>query len=264
MKKMLSTLMFAAFLFVFAETAQAAPRMINMDDAVSGKVSVQYTQDITKKIKVQISKDDIKYTYDIFNNDIVEFPLQMGEGTYRIMVLENISGTSYRILEQTEIKIGQIDDAVLFTSASQLVNFNGDMISVRDFKTMLADKKTTEEKIDLIYNFVVKNFSYDYNKMKTVQTGYIPVVDDVYNAKTGICYDFSVVFAAALRSNGIPAKLSMGYSTATGDTYHAWNEIFINGKWVVVDTTYDVSAYKAKAKWSMTKNASQFTTVKTY
>ena len=63
----------------------------------------------------------------------------------------------------------------------------------------------------------------------------------MYKDKDGICYDFSVVFAAMLRTQGIETKLIKGYSTKV-DGYHAWNQIYDSEKeeWYTVDSTYDI------------------------
>ena len=46
------------------------------------------------------------------------------------------------------------------------------------------------------------------------------------------------LFAAMLRSVGVPTKLIKGESSNV-EGYHAWNEVYINGKWRIVDTSYD-------------------------
>ncbi len=47
-----------------------------------------------------------------------------------------------------------------------------------------------------------------------------------------------------LRSIDIPTKLVMGYKNDI-EKYHAWNEVYLDGKWINLDTTYD-SAYVQK------------------
>ena len=65
------------------------------------------------------------------------------------------------------------------------------------------------------------------------------------------------------RSEGIPIKLVKGYSRYT-DVYHAWNEVFINGKWVVVDTTFDSVYYSNRQDYTFQKNSSDYTKVYEY
>jgi len=55
----------------------------------------------------------------------------------------------------------------------------------------------------------------------------------------GICFDSSVLLAAMLRAQGIPAKLAIGQLNTNGLTKpHAWNKVFIDGNWLKMDPTY--------------------------
>ena len=103
---------------------------------------------------------------------------------------------------------------------------------------------------------MIKNITYDYNKAETVQPGYLPDVDEILKIKTGICFDYSAVMAAMLRSVGIPTRMEIGYS---GDAYHAWvsvytkdhgwiNDIieFDGTKWTLMDPTFDANAADSK------------------
>lgn len=81
-----------------------------------------------------------------------------------------------------------------------------------------------------IYNFVIKNISYDEEKAQNVSYGYLPNVDDTLASGTGICFDYAALMTAMLRSQNIPTKLEVGYS---GDTYHAWISTYVDDKgWV--------------------------------
>lgn len=81
---------------------------------------------------------------------------------------------------------------------------------------------------------------YDDKKIMKLSSTYLPNHADTLRTKRGICYDFASLNAALLRAQGIPTRLVMG--TAKGvDGYHAWNEVFVNGKWRVIDVTRDVT-----------------------
>ena len=82
------------------------------------------------------------------------------------------------------------------------------------------------------------------------------MVDKVLEAKKGICFDYSAVMAAMLRSQGIPCKLVIGYA---GTVYHAWINVYIEGvgwvdkaiyfdgkTWTLMDPTF-VSTGKGSA-----------------
>ena len=123
---------------------------------------------------------------------------------------------------------------------------------------MMILKLTDKEKFDAIYNYVIKNYSYDYNKAATVKPGYMPDIEKIYESKSGICYDYSVLFASMLRSQGIPAKVVKGSSTLVNE-YHAWNEVFIDGNWIIVDTTVDAAYSASKAPIATIKSSNQYT-----
>lgn len=82
-------------------------------------------------------------------------------------------------------------------------------------------------------------------------------------SKSGICYDYASLFAGILRSQGIPAKLVKGYKSDLKE-YHAWNEVLIDNKWIVIDTTYDAALKDSKTKVSMIKEKSEYKNLKVY
>jgi transglutaminase-like putative cysteine protease len=109
---------------------------------------------------------------------------------------------------------------------------------------------------------VVDNIEYDSAKVYNLMYDYLPDIEKTYLEKTGICYDYASLFAAMLRSIGIPAKLVKGYSKENPDVYHAWNEVLLNGKWIVVDTTLDASNPRSNEK--MAKAVSDYLKVYEY
>jgi transglutaminase-like putative cysteine protease len=72
-----------------------------------------------------------------------------------------------------------------------------------------------------------------------------------------MCYDFSSLFASMLRSVNIPAKLVKGYGSKV-EGYHAWNEVYLDGKWQTVDTSFDAQMAQNKQSFSMYKDSSKY------
>ena len=85
---------------------------------------------------------------------------------------------------------------------------------------------------------MVGNFTYDLERAKSVQSGYLPDVDAVLAEKKGICFDYASVMTAMLRSQNIPCTLTKGYA---GSSYHAWNKVNVSGNWYQIDMTYAVT-----------------------
>jgi hypothetical protein len=55
--------------------------------------------------------------------------------------------------------------------------------------------------------------------------------------KTGDCEDKAILLQHLFMLEGIKSKIIIGKSTDEADTYHAWNEVEINGKIYIADST---------------------------
>ena len=104
-------------------------------------------------------------------------------------------------------------------------------------------------KVIAIYNYMASRYTYDNKLANEITSGkitkYIPDTAATLKGTTGICYDFSSLFAAMCRSQGIPCALTKGYA---GSSYHAWNKVNLNGKWYQIDLTYAVTRSVKNAK----------------
>lgn len=207
---------------------------IDVSNASQGYVMVKQTG-VSKRLKVQIVKDDKKYNYDLNNNGTYEaFPLQMGEGSYKIRIMQNKEGNTYFELYSAtiDVKFDQVNAP--FLCPSQYVNYNSNSAAVKKAFDLCVNAKTDVEKLTAIYSWIISNVKYDTQKAATVQTGYLPNVDDTLNTKKGICFDYAALMAAMLRSQGIPTKLICG-TVSAADLNHAWNEVYLEGQgWVTV------------------------------
>ncbi|MOA41408.1 Transglutaminase-like superfamily protein [compost metagenome] len=119
------------------------------------------------------------------------------------------------------------------------------------------------QKVQAIYNYVISNIKYDNQLAVKSTADYLPEIDRTFVTKKDICYGYSALFAAMLRSVDIPTKLVMGNSDYV-TTYHAWNEVYLNGSWVIIDTTVDAGWKGTTTTFEMIKNASKYKAAKQY
>lgn len=194
-----------------------------------GYIMVSYTG-TNEKVKLQLTgPDEVVYTYDL-HGDYETFPLTAGSGSYTVGVFENIEGTSYSTLFTQTIDVKIDDEFGPYLYANQYVNFDGDSKVVEKAEELSKPCNDDLEVIEQVYNYMISNFTYDYDKAESVQSGYLPDVDEVFEAQTGICFDYAAVMAAMLRSQRIPTRLEVGYA---GDVYHAWISTYIEEQgWV--------------------------------
>jgi Transglutaminase-like enzymes, putative cysteine proteases len=231
----------------------------------NGVINVAYKAD-NAKLKVMIEKDSKKYTYNLRNDGVAEsFPLQLGNGEYTVSVLKNIKDNQYSFLSTEKVSLNLDEQNKVYLTSIQNVNWNGGNAAIKKAKELTAGLDSDSEKLDAIYNYIVDNYRYDYDKLKNLKYDYLPDIDSMLNTNKGICYDYSSLFAAMLRSVGIPTKLVKGY-TPNAKGYHAWNEVYISetGSWLVIDTTYDSQMKASKIKYKMVKDRAQYSKVYEY
>lgn len=264
MKKISLLLFIAGVLSVLScVTAQAATgAAIDKSQTSKGVLVVSLTDFSGKTIKAQVAKGSEKYTYTL-TRSVSNLPLQMGTGEYKISVLENIAGDKYIPLVTDTVSIASLDEKEVFKASIPIIEYSASTKAVPAFKK-LTDEQTAElDKINAVYNNIINNYSYDFDKAASIKTDYVPVIDDVYEAKKGVCYDYASLMSGVLRSLGIPTKLVMGYRSEV-DGYHAWNVILIGDAWIHVDTTYDAQVINAGKTPTMKKDESKITILKIY
>ena len=204
--------------------------------------SVSYISDA--KLKVKIEKDKT-YFYDLKNDGTVEnFSLQMGNGEYKISILENIEGVFYLPVSTKTVIQNLKNPNEAFLTSIQNINWNKDSFAVVKAKELTKKLKYNTSKVKAIYKFLLKNYKYEY---ETYKSGYLPNIDAIFKSHKGMCYDYSSMFAAMLRSIGIPTKLVTGDSKNTKG-FHAWNEVYLNKKWVIIDVSYDLQVKTSMIK----------------
>ncbi len=210
---------------------------LNTNLADKGIVGIQADVQSDRKLKVKVALGDQVVYYDIKQGEMIKVPMQFGSGDYRVELFENISGSEYAGLYGEDVQISMEDNNEPYLYSSQIVNYE-DSSECYPLAEQLAQGTGTDmERLEAYYGYVVKNISYDYDKINYIDSSYIPDVDEVLDNKKGICYDYAAVLASLLREAGIPAKLVMGYRSDM-EEYHAWNQVLVGGQWVTVDATY--------------------------
>ncbi|HHX63084.1 MAG TPA: transglutaminase domain-containing protein [Epulopiscium sp.] len=243
---------------VYGQTAT-----IDKTQLSNGVINVSYKSSEDKKTKVMVSKGSDKYTYDLKSEG--QYPLQFGNGDYTVSILENASGNQYKVVTQETLKFSANNINAVYLQSIDMINWDNNMKAIKIAKELTKGLNTDKEKATVLYNYVAKNIKYDYNKAATVVAGYIPSIDATLNTSLGICFDYSVVYAAMMRSVGVPTKVIMGQNIDIKE-YHAWNEVYLSesNQWVTIDTTYDAPSIQKGIPTAMIKNISDYTTEKQY
>lgn len=203
---------------------------VDASNISQGYVMIQYTGG-SGKIKVQITKGSITYTYDLNARNAYEvFPFSEGDGTYSIKVFEHVTGNQYAQIFSKELSVSMPDPFAPFLTPNQYVNFSEGSAAVQKGAEVAANAPDAISVVTNVYNYVIGNITYDTAKAASVQSGYLPDVDQILASQKGICFDYAALMATMLRTQDIPTKLVIGY---TGSLYHAWINVYIdNVGWV--------------------------------
>lgn len=205
--------------------------MIDISHCDQGYGLVKYTGE-ADKINIQIdTPDGNNYKYFIEEKEVyVPIAFTSGDGTYIVSAFEHIEGDQYVSLFTEIVDVALEDDFLPYLYPNQYVNFTSDSDAVKKAAEITKNASTDLELLTTVYHFVISNIVYDNAKAESVEIGYMPDIDETLETETGICFDYAALMAAMLRSQGVPCKMAIGYSS---DVKHAWIDVYIEGQgWV--------------------------------
>ncbi len=204
---------------------------IDVSNISQGYLMARYTGN-GAKVKFFIeTPDQVRYTYDLpASQSYAALPLTAGNGTYTLDVREHVEKDLYSNLYKDTIEVSIDNEFSPFLYPNQYTWFTEESLAVSKASDLTQGVKDGLEAVGAVYDFVIKNISYDQEKARTVESGYLPDVDETLKTGKGICFDYAALMTAMLRSQGIPTKLEIGYS---GEVYHAWISTWLKEKgWV--------------------------------
>jgi transglutaminase-like putative cysteine protease len=225
--------------------------LIDTSKASQGIVTINYSG--TAKARLEVRKGDAKYYYNLYKGQ-ENFPLQLGSGQYTITVFENTTDNRYRAADRSIIDVSISTANSVFLASVQEIKWSEQSLATAKARQLTSSLSTDREKFEAIYRFVVANVDYDTPKLATLTSTYLPSIDQTLTSGKGICYDHASLMAAMLRSLGIPAKLVKGYAS-TVQGYHAWNEVYVDGQWLIVDASVDAQRRARGAEITMIKSS---------
>ncbi|WP_022777809.1 transglutaminase-like domain-containing protein [Butyrivibrio sp. AE3009] len=199
---------------------------VDASNISEGYVVVRYTGS-SPKVKLQITgPDEITYTYSLNVDTPTDevFPLQSGDGEYMVNVYENIQSNQYSMVFTQPIEVILDNEFGPFLYPNQYVSFEVSDNAIQKGADLCYSCNSDLDVVSAIYNFVITNIEYDYDLAESVQSGYLPDIDEVLATRKGICLDYAALMTSMLRSQRIPTRMEVGYA---GTAYHAWLSTYI-------------------------------------
>lgn len=112
-------------------------------------------------------------------------------------------------------------------------------------KSVVKPNAKVADNVQAVYRYVIDKLTYNNDKIKfNVRQGAAKALANPTNA---VCLEYADLMIAMLRSQGIPARMVIGYAYAgslkaspeVADSLHSWVEAYVPGiGWMTVDPTW--------------------------
>ncbi len=113
----------------------------------------------------------------------------------------------------------------------------------------IAGAATTRDKVTAIHDYIARNATYDYTSFDAFNQGFtqsdselLTQSQEAYGilvAHTAVCAGYAQAFQLLAHTAGLQAVTITGTAQGTTTGRHAWNEVLVDGEWLVVDVTWD-------------------------
>lgn len=221
---------------------------IDVTNSKEGYFMAAVTAKNKKRLKLRVVMSGETLTYDLNGDGEFEvFPFQLGSGKYNITLYENVKGKTYSTAGSISIRVELNREDGAFLYPNQYVNYSETSAAVAQAEAMCAGMND-KDAYDSIKKFMTDTFLYDYIKAVTVKAGTLPDIDGCYDKKMGVCQDLSAIMCCMLRTQGIPARLIIGYADKN---YHAWIMVSVDGKDMYYDPTAALNAISKPVSYSV-------------
>ena len=188
-----------------------------------GYIQVCYSGEAPRAKLQLMDPEGTLYIYTLLPGGFETLPLTGGDGIYSVTVLENAFDNVYAVAYTGELEASQVDEFKPYLYPNQYVWYTADS-KVLTLGRELSDRSADDlSYVQNVYEYVTKNIVYDKALAADVPTDYLPDPDRTAETGKGICLDYASLMTALLRSQGIPAKLVVGWS---GTQYHAWISVW--------------------------------------
>lgn len=159
------------------------------------------------------------------------------EGCYNLRELENFPLPE--VAERIEHNWMQYDEwispgAQISEQSERITTFSNEITT---------DCANDYEKIMAISKWVSSNIRYDYDYYYGRKSSVIIDPEGVLDSRLTVCDGYTRLTNALIQAQGIPAIYVSGSAdndTGRGWEPHAWTEAYVDGRWVIMDTTWGV------------------------
>jgi hypothetical protein len=199
----------------------------------------------SSRLKLQVTSGNMSYNYDLPNDGTpIACPVNMGDGTYTVRVMQNTSGNNYVEIDSATVDVKLDSEFEPFLRPNVYCDYSDGSACVAQARQLAQGAKNQGDVLQSVCTYITGHIKYDSSKATRLRsaTGYVPDPDATLADGTGICFDYASLGAAMLRSLGIPCKVVTGY-VSPNNLYHAWIMVYIDGSWTSAEFKVDARTW---------------------
>ena len=118
------------------------------------------------------------------------------------LMVEQYDEYSKLALESFDVTITNTFGAYLYPN--QYVQFTAENEAIKVGQQLAYSANSDLDVVSNVYNYLITHVTYDAEKAETVESGYLPQIDETLASGKGICLDYAAVMSSMLRSQRIP------------------------------------------------------------
>ena len=239
---------------IYQELCQWCDKLIDENGETLEQVSITANSENSFNKTISIPKTDgSSIGVDVYTGDKPYGQFESWAYNYVKLVRDGNGGW---VIEQSPVfehnkamyeKDKSIKEALKYTASIQ--SNSDSIISIAEQLT--ADKTTDYEKVLALHDWICSYMYYDIDSLASDEAPPY-YATDIVKSRKAVCLGFATLMASLCRSIDIPCNVVSGYalgvgndtawtdiSIATDEQNHAWNEVYIDGRWMIVDATWD-------------------------
>ncbi len=131
-------------------------------------------------------------------------------------------------------------------------SIQSDSNGIISIATQLTDGIESDyDKVLALHDWICTYMYYDIDSL-SAEDAPPYYATEIIQTRKAVCLGFATLMASLCRSIDIPCNVVSGYALGVGEDTkwtdetviteeqnHAWNEVYVDGRWIIVDTTWD-------------------------
>ena len=239
----LMAMLFSMVLFfvpAFGKAPLAENLLIDMENLDDGYLKAKYTG-ACKKATIAFTKESGRGIAMELTDEWLNYTFTLGSGTYKVWLYEFNEGGKKTIRYKTKINVELENEYDMFRYSNCYVDAENTTVQAVA-KVIKENSESDTERILKVEKFVSDWLIYDEIKKNEIVENdtqiYLVDMDQLFQSRKGVCYDYAVMATALLRAQDIPARMVFGFDGNV--QYHAWVEAYLEdtNRWVRIDPTY--------------------------